>query len=232
MLLDLSDLDSVRRFVDEFRAKQLPLHILLNNAGVMGPPYTLTKQGHELQFATDHLGHFLLTTLLLDEIKEYKARVVTVSSLGHFALLRNVKAINNVEQFNVTDKTKYSRDISYGYAKLANVLFTRELQKRLDGSGAFAYSLHPGTVLTELGRYIPCVGSLLVFSFVRHFASLVGKHPKEGAQTSLYCATHPNAIPGEYHVDCRVAPSSKFANDLKLASELWEYSERLVRNGI
>jgi len=195
----------------------------------MATPYTLTKQGHELQFGTNHLGHFLLTTLLLDEIKENKARVVTVSSLVHFGFLRNVKAINSPEQFNVTNKTKYARELSYGYSKLANILFTRELQKRLEGSGSYAYSLHPGSVLTELPRYVPVVGPLLQLPFVHYVASLLGKYPKEGAQTSLYCATQ-NAIPGEYHADCKLAPSSKFANDLTLASELWEYSERVVRN--
>jgi len=228
MLLDLSDLDSVRRFVDDFRAKQLPLHILINNAGIMTPPYGLTKQGHELQFGTNHLGHFLLTTLLLDEIKEYKARVVTVSSLAHFAFIRKVNVINSVEQLNVIDKTKYSRELSYGYSKLANVLFTRELERRLEGSGAHAYSLHPGSVLSELGRHIPIFGTLTQSPIGHGALSLIFKYPKEGAQTSLYCATQ-NAVPGEYHADCKLAPCSNFANDLKLASELWAYSEQLVR---
>jgi len=226
MLLDLSDLDSVRRFVDDFRAKQLPLHILINNAGIMDPPYGLTKRGHESQFGTNHLGHFLLTTLLLDEIKEYKARVVTVSSLAHFALIRN-KVINSVEQLNVIDKTKYVGEESYGYSKLANLLFTRELERRLEGSGAHAYSLHPGSVVTELARNVPIFGTLVQSRIGRRALGLLLKYPEEGAQTSLYCATQ-NAVPGEYHVDCKLAPCSNFASDLKLASELWAYSERLV----
>jgi len=230
MLLDVSDLDSVRRFVDEFKAKRSPLHALINNAGIMMTPHGLTKQGHELQFGTNHLGHFLLTTLLLDEIKENKTRVINVASLAHTFPGSNKSDVKKVAELNVLDKTKYNPKKSYGYTKLANIWFTTELQKRLGDSGASAYVLHPGSVQTEILRSVPILGWLSNTSLYHWATSLVLKSLPEGAQTTLYCATQPTAIPGEYHSDCRLTPTTALADSPDKATELWEYSEQLIRN--
>ena len=145
--LDLASLDSVRKFASEILDKELRIDVLINNAGVMVPPYTKTADGFELQFGVNHLAHFLLTNLLLDRLKQApSARIVNVSSLAH--------EWGKINFDDLQSEVSYSRGGAYGQSKLANVLFTRSLARRLQGTNVTAYSVHPGSVRTELGRHI------------------------------------------------------------------------------
>ena len=147
MPLDLSSLDSVRSFCASVLDSEPRLDILVNNAGVMACPYAKTADGFEMQFGVNHLGHFLLTNLLLDRLKEAPAaRIVNVSSSAH----RRGKI--NFDDLNSTQS--YQQWLAYGQSKLANILFTRSLAKRLEGTNVIANSLHPGVIRTELGRHI------------------------------------------------------------------------------
>jgi len=121
-----------------------------------------------------------------------------------------------------------NRTTSYGYSKLANIWFTIELQKRLGDSGATAYSLHPGSVQTNLARGIPFIGRISTIPQLQSITSVFFKTPREGAQTSIYCATQPTAVPGEYHADCQRVATTALADDPERARELWDWSEQLV----
>ena len=153
--LDLASLDSVRRFAAKILEEEPRIDILINNAGIMAlPERTLSQDGFEMQFAVNHLGHFLLTNLLLDRIKEApSARIINVSSKGHIR--------GNLDFDNLNSEKSYVPWVTYGTSKLANILFTRSLAKRLEGTGVTANSLHPGAIMTELGRH-------LTFSMVRY----------------------------------------------------------------
>uniref|UniRef100_A0A0K8U2X9 Retinol dehydrogenase 13 n=2 Tax=Bactrocera latifrons TaxID=174628 RepID=A0A0K8U2X9_BACLA len=144
---DLASMDSIRKFVESFKKEQVKLDILINNAGVMRCPRSLTKDGFEMQLGVNHMGHFLLTNLLLDLLKKSApSRIVTVSSLAHTRGEINIADLNS-------DKS-YDPGRAYNQSKLANILFTRELAKRLEGTGVSANALHPGVVDTELFRHM------------------------------------------------------------------------------
>ena len=157
--LDLASLDSVRKFAAKILEEEPHIDILINNAGVMAiPKRMLTQDGFEMQFGTNHLGHFLLTNLLLDRIKEApSARIVNVSSKAHIR--------GNLDFDNLNSEKSYTPWLAYGNSKLANILFTRSLAKRLEGTGVMTNSLHPGLIMTELSRH-------LTLSMVRHFSVL------------------------------------------------------------
>ena len=145
--LDLASLESVRQFASKVLEEEPTIDILVNNAGVMACPYSKTEDGFEMQFGVNHLGHFLLTNLLLDRLKESPAaRIVNVSSTAH----RRVDAINFDD---LNSEKSYNRMAAYGQSKLANILFTRSLAKRLVGTSVIANCLHPGVIRTELGRH-------------------------------------------------------------------------------
>ena len=146
--LDLASLDSVRRFAAKILEEEPRIDILINNAGIMAlPERTLSQDGFEMQFAVNHLGHFLLTNLLLDRIKEApSARIINVSSKGHIR--------GNLDFDNLNSEKSYVPWVTYGTSKLANILFTHSLAKRLEGTGVTANSLHPGAIMTELGRHL------------------------------------------------------------------------------
>ena len=145
--LDLASLDSVRKFVDKVLKEEPRIDILINNAGVLYLSRTLTQDGFEMQFGVNHLGHFLLTNLLLDRIKEApSARIVNVSSVAH--------AFGKIDFDNLNCEKAFSRWGAYGTSKLANILFTRSLAKRLKGTNVTVNSLHPGTITTELSRNV------------------------------------------------------------------------------
>ena len=144
--LDLASCKSIRSFANKILSEEQEIHIFINNAGVMFVPYTLTEEGFETHFGVNHLGHFLLTNLLLDRIKESApSRIVIVSSLAH---------VTGYLDFNdMMWSKRYQSQLAYCRSKLANVMFSRELAKRIAGSGVTMCSLHPGTVYTELTRY-------------------------------------------------------------------------------
>lgn len=183
----------------------------------MFTPYTQTEDGFEMQMGTNHLGHFLLTNLLMDTLKaSAPSRIINVSSNGHL-----VGKINR-EDFQMSKN--YNRVLAYGNSKLANILFTRELSKRLHGTGVTANTLHPGAVNTELQRYNPIIK--LLFSP----ALLFFKTPKAGAQTTLMLALDPrfDKISGNYYSDCQLDNESAAARDDDTAGWLWNFSEDLT----
>ena len=221
--LDLASLASVRDCATEIKNNEERLDVLINNAGVMMCPFQKTKDGFEMQIGTNHLGHFLFTNLLLDKIKaSAPSRIVNVSSRAHERGKINLEDIN-------FERRAYKPMVAYEQSKLANVLFTLELIQRLRGTDVTCYSLHPGVVRTELGRHIESV-----IGPTKHFFwSLLyffTKSPKEGAQTSIYCAVDEEAgqETGHYYSDCKKKEPQPLAKDKKLAKELWELSATLV----
>jgi retinol dehydrogenase 12 len=209
--LDLADLESVRSCASEFQARGEPLHVLVNNAGVAGVR-GVTRQGFELIFGVNHLGHFLLTQALLGRITESApARVVTVASDEHYrakgidfdALRRPARGITGIPE--------------YAVSKLCNVLFTQELARRTAGTGVTTYALHPGVVASDIWRRVPWPIRPLM---TRRMLSV-----SEGAQTSLYCATSPDVAQdsGKFYDKCAERAPSRVATP-ELARELWERS--------
>ena len=214
--LDLGDFDSVRQCANMFLERGLPLHLLVNNAGLAGTG-GFTKSGFELAFGVNHMGHFLLTQLLLERIKaSAPARIVTVASRAHY----RVRGIdwNAVRQ---PTRTRFAL-AEYGVSKLANVLFSAELSRRLAGSGVTTYALHPGVVASDVWRSLPRPLLPLIKMWMIS--------TEEGAATTLYCAASSEAglETGLYYDKCRVTPASKVARDLTLAAELWKRSEQWV----
>jgi len=237
MKLDLADLQSVRSFVKNFEAKRVPLHILINNAGVMAlPNKVLTKDGFEMQFGTNHLGHFLLTGLLLPHLREAGSkdptsspRVVNVSSKASERY--QTGAVIDFE--NLQSEKEYTPWGAYRQSKLANVLFARELARRekQSGSRVTSYSLHPGAVLTDIMRNLPWY--LQILGKIPGFPLLIPfKTPFQGAQTTLYCALADiGDQSGQYFADCVLKKNpNPLAYDDDLAKRLWEVSEKLVKH--
>mmetsp|Transcript_22658 Transcript_22658/g.33124 ORF Transcript_22658/g.33124 Transcript_22658/m.33124 type:complete len:387 (+) Transcript_22658:39-1199(+) len=223
--LDLCSFKSVRDFVKEFKALGLPLHCLINNAGVMMPTRTTTKDGLEMVFTSNHLGHFLLTNLLLPDLEATKGRVVNVASSMH----RAVKT--GIDFDDIMSERNYSLFGTYSRSKLANVLFSLELDRRLrsSGSNVTVNAVHPGIVLTEVTR------SLNFFVRQAHalltpLMLLVQKLPSQGAYTSVFAATSPalEGVSGRYLVHCKSYPVSKHASDPDAASKLWDVSSKLT----
>jgi NAD(P)-dependent dehydrogenase (short-subunit alcohol dehydrogenase family) len=220
--LDLAWLESVREFARGFLATGRPIHLLINNAGVMLPDRRETRDGFEAHLGVNHLGHFLLTNLLLERIRaSAPARIVNVSSEAmQFASLTPELADLNWE------RRRFSGWRSYGDSKLMNLMFTNELNRRLDGAGVTAVALHPGMVTTELGRDQKGWLNLLGI-FVRPLM----KTAAQGAATTLYAAVSADPLqPGaSYLADCAPARPAKLAGDREVEARLWELSERLTR---
>lgn len=210
--LDLASLASVRDGAARFLARDLPLHLLINNAGVAGQRGE-TKEGFELHFGTNHLGHFLLTELLLERIKaSAPARIVNVSSTMHYkAKALDLDAVRGFTK-SITGLPEYE------VSKLANVLFSAELARRLEGSGVTTYSLHPGGVASDAYRRIP-------WPF-RKLVTMGMLTNEEGALTSLHCALSDEAgkETGLYYDKSRVREPSALARDRALAKQLWDRS--------
>ncbi len=220
--LELADLVSVRAFVEGFLASGRRLDLLVNNAGVMARPLTLTAQGIESQVGINHLGHFALTVGLLPALGP-TGRVVTVASAVH----TRGKASHVLETLTGDPAfiaRRYSPYGSYDDSKLANVLFTRGLAKRL-APGQSALSVHPGVIGTNLARSMGVLGKVFTF-FLRLFA----KSPAQGAATSVFAATAPELAgqSGTYLANCAVATCSPEGQDAELAERMWAASEQLV----
>uniref|UniRef100_A0A803PQI4 Short-chain dehydrogenase TIC 32, chloroplastic n=1 Tax=Cannabis sativa TaxID=3483 RepID=A0A803PQI4_CANSA len=228
MELDLSSIASVRKFATEFNSSGLPLNILINNAGIMATPFMLSKDKIELQFATNHIGHFLLTNLLLETMRrtalecKREGRILNVSSRRHkFSYKEGIRFDK------INDQSGYNCLSAYGQSKLANVLHMNELARRLKEEGAklTANSLHPGAIYTNLFRH---------HSFVSALASLVGKYfmknIQQGAATTCYVALHSEVKgkSGYYFADSNIAEASSQANDPNLATKLWNFSSDLI----
>lgn len=211
--LDLADLHSVRQAAQAFEAWGLPLHALINNAGVAGAKGQ-TRQGFELAFGTNHLGHFHLTQLLLPLLlKTPQSRVVTVASRAHLAALNGItwESLEQVtrSRFGITE---------YAVSKLANILFASELARRHASQGLLSYSLHPGVIKTEVWRHAPWWAQPL-------FALRRMKTPLEGAQTTLHCVLHASPEQnGLYFSNCQPRTPGDHASNPLLARQLWERS--------
>uniref|UniRef100_A0A8D1N4U5 NADP-retinol dehydrogenase n=1 Tax=Sus scrofa TaxID=9823 RepID=A0A8D1N4U5_PIG len=211
--LELADLKKIQATSSGFLSEEKHLHILINNAGVMMCPYSKTADGFETHIGVNHLGHFLLTHLLLEKLKESApSRVVNVSSLAHH--------MGRIHFHNLQGEKFYHAGLAYCNSKLANVLFTQELARRLKGSGVTTYSVHPGTVDSELVRH----SSLL--RWIWWLFSFFIKTPQQGAQTSLYCALTEGleVLSGNHFSDCHVAWVSAQARNETVARRLWDVS--------
>ncbi|MDV3125645.1 SDR family NAD(P)-dependent oxidoreductase [Mycobacterium sp. 21AC1] len=224
--LDLGSLASVREAAEELRTRHDRIDLLINNAGVMYPPKETTADGFELQFGTNHLGHFALTGLLLDHLLAAPgSRVVTVSSIGH--------RVNAAIHFDDLQwELGYSRVGAYGQSKLANLMFTYELQRRLTGERTTALAAHPGGSDTELLRHLPRVLQRAVPAMRPLFQDAAA-----GALPTLRAATDPGALGGQYFGPDgpgglrgypKVVPSSDQSHDAALQRRLWAVSEELT----
>ncbi|CAN1267457.1 Short-chain dehydrogenase TIC 32, chloroplastic [Linum perenne] len=243
MELDLSSLASVRKFASAFNSSGRRLNLLINNAGVMATPFTLSKDNIELQFATNHLdssvnenlhmfflaGHFLLTSLLLENMKKTaveskkEGRIVVVASEAHRATYPN-----GIRFDKINDKTGYSAYLAYGQSKLSNILHANELSRRLkeEGANITANSLHPGIIATNLFRHMTIISGKntlnpKLFSFVFYM----------GAATTCYVALHPQVkgISGEYFSDSNLGNTTSLGKDAALGKKLWDFSSDLVK---
>ncbi|XP_024147427.1 retinol dehydrogenase 14b [Oryzias melastigma] len=219
--LDLASLTSVQAFCEEIKKEEPKIDVLVNNAGIYQCPYTKTEDGFEMQLGVNHLGHFLLTHLLLDLLKaSAPSRIVVVSSklykYGHI----------NFDDLN--SENGYNKAFCYSQSKLANLLFTLELARQLDGTGVTVNALTPGIVRTRLGRHvhIPLLAKPLFY-----LASLVFfKSPLEGAQTPLYLACSPDVegVSGKCFANCEEEKLMSKATDEQAAKRLWDMSRRMV----
>ena len=214
---DFSSLIQVRRLADEILSTTDRLDLLINNAGLMSPKYRFSSEGFELTFAVNHLAPFLLTNLLLDRVKaSAPARIVTVASEAHRGHRLNLNQLAQPHDWGALR--------AYGRSKLCNILFTRELAARLDGSGVLATCLHPGVVATAIGQR----GGLteLVWRLIKPFLTT----PEKGAETSLFLATVPDPTPfhGGYVIGKSLARPDPAVLDRSMAQRLWEESARLV----
>jgi NAD(P)-dependent dehydrogenase (short-subunit alcohol dehydrogenase family) len=224
--LDLGSLESVRAAADELKAAHPRIDLLINNAGVMYPSTrTLTKDGFETQFGTNHLGHFALTGLLLENLLGVPgSRVVTVSSVGH-------RIIAKIHFDDLQWEKKYNRVGAYGQSKLANLMFTYDLQRRLAAkdSETIAVAAHPGLSDTELMRHMP--------GFMVPVVSLVAQSAAKGALPTLRAATDPDVKGGQYYGpdglgeasgNPKVVASSAQSHDVQIQERLWSVSEQLT----
>ena len=216
--LELASLASVRECARLFMQLNLPLHLLVNNAGVAGLR-GMTQDGFEMAFGVNHLGHFLLTQLLLEKlISSGPSRVVTVSSRAH-------KRTPGIDWDDLSRPTRTWTGIrEYAVSKLANLLFSSELAKRMNGTSVSTYALHPGVVDTEIWRALP--------DWARPLLRLRGfLTPEEGARTTLHCAMHaPQTESGLYYADSQPTQASALGQDSELATNLWERSEVWVNH--
>ena len=226
--LDLTSLDSVRAAARQLASDYDRIDLLINNAGVMYTPKSNTKDGFELQFGTNHLGHFAFTGLLLDRLLPVAgSRVVTVSSVGH-------RILADIHFDDLQWERSYNRVAAYGQAKLANLLFTYELQRRLaPGGTTIAAAAHPGMSDTELMRNMPAP---LVSAFER-IAPLVAQNPAMGALPTLRAATDPAVLGGQYYGPDgigqtrgypKIVGSSRKSHDVERQRRLWAVSEELT----
>ncbi|KAL5710958.1 NADP-retinol dehydrogenase [Ranunculus cassubicifolius] len=209
--LDLCSMKSVEEFVENFNALDLPLNILINNAGIMSCPYALSEDGVEMQFATNHLGPFHLTNLLLDKMKNtaqvtgIEGRIVNLSSVAHKFPYKE-----GIRFDNINDEKSYDDKKAYGQSKLASILHANELSRRLkeEGANITANSLHPGLIVTNLWK---------------HSRFLM-------TATTCYVALHPSlkGVSGKYFADCNEMKPTKLGVNEELGKKLWDVSEKFV----
>ena len=219
ILCDLGDYDSIRSFSKQVHERFEKIDILVNNAGFISLDRQETKEGLERQFGVNHIGHFLLTTQLLDMMGE-GARIVNVASGAHKTGKIHFDDINLKKGFNVIK--------AYSQSKLANVLFTRELARRVASKGITVNCCHPGAVATNIGIDRESGFGKTITGMLKPFFLT----PEEGARTAIFLATDESVkdVTGEYFYKCKIARSSKRSQDIELARRLYELSEKLVKD--
>jgi NAD(P)-dependent dehydrogenase (short-subunit alcohol dehydrogenase family) len=217
---ELSDPNSVRACAESVKRLGLELSGIVGNAGIMALPRLERAHGYELQFFTNHVGHFLLVTGLLGALSS-TARVVMVSSSMH----RRAPAVG-IDFDNLRGERSYDNWQAYGRSKFANVLFAKQLARRFGGTGRTANAVHPGVIRTELQRHMPGFASAAMSAI----APLAFKTVEQGAATQVYVATRPElaSSSGQYFADCNVAQARPDTDDVRLAEQLWEVSERIA----
>jgi NAD(P)-dependent dehydrogenase (short-subunit alcohol dehydrogenase family) len=218
MRADLSSQQDVRQLANEFKGKYSHLHVLINNAGAVFMQRQLSVDGIEMTFTLNHLAGFLLTNLLLDTLKaSAPARIINVSSGAHTS--------GKIEFDNLQGERVYSPRV-YENSKLANILFTMELARRLKGTGVTVNALHPGFTATGFAKNNGKASAALVSLIT----PLVARSPAKGAETSVYLASSPTVegITGEYFYDSHVIPAAPQATDMVVARKLWEVSAEIV----
>jgi retinol dehydrogenase-12 len=232
MYMDLSDLDSVRECAHKLLARRLNISVLLNNAGQMMPPHDTTKQGFEIQFGVNYLGHFLLVYYLMDNLLKNNARIINTGSIAHgFYWFTNPFRSQYIRYDCIKSSchNMFKVDL-YSQSKWAMMLFTCELQRKIDQteSRATSYSLHPGCVLTDLPRHIPTI--LMIPTRLTRWFWL--KKPFEGAQTSIYLCIMPDIerYKGKYFADCKIKRATKATYIDANAQELWSKTEELLKD--
>jgi NAD(P)-dependent dehydrogenase (short-subunit alcohol dehydrogenase family) len=230
--IDLASLESVRKAAAELAGRYPNIDLLINNAGLMMPPYGLTKDGYELQFGTNHLGHFALTGLLMRQLLATPgSRVVTVSSNAHRAGRINFDDLNSAR--------RYRRTAAYGQSKVANLMFTYELQRRLSAAEAqtIALAAHPGTARTDLTRHLSAVSNVAMGPRFSSLNSWFVQGAAMGALPTLRAATDPAAVGGTYYGPDGfgqltgypvVVTSSTRSHNRQAQRRLWAESEQLT----
>jgi NAD(P)-dependent dehydrogenase (short-subunit alcohol dehydrogenase family) len=218
LLADLSSHQEVRRLAKGFKRKYSHLHILLNNAGAVFIQRQLSVDGIEMTFALNHLASFLLTNLLLDTLKaSAPARIINVSSNAH--------TTGKIEFDNLQGERNYTPRV-YENSKLANILFTMELARRLQGAGVTVNALHPGFTATGFAKN----NGKMMATLVSIFAPLVARSPAKGAETSIFLASSPSVegLTGKYFYDSKVIAVAPQATDMVVAKKLWDASTKMV----
>jgi NAD(P)-dependent dehydrogenase (short-subunit alcohol dehydrogenase family) len=220
---ELSDPASVRACVATVQGMGISLDVIIANAGIMALPKLNQAHGYELQFFTNHIGHFILVTGLLDRLTD-DGRVVMLSSAAH-----QMAPAGGIEFDNLSGEKNYKGWVAYGQSKIANLLFAKELARRFAGTNKTAYAVHPGVIATNLGRHLGM--SALLGSVVWGLGNILFlKTIPQGAATQCYVAANPAALSGsgEYWADGNIAKPRAEANDAALAAKLWDVSEKIV----
>jgi len=219
MALDLASFKSIRAFAAKYKEAGYPLHILICNAGVSMIPYRKTEEGLEFITGTNHFGHFLLTTLLLDVLeKSAPSRIVVVSSSLHAGTPIKFDDIPTPKQ------SAYGAMSQYQQSKLMNLLMVKELHRRYADKKISSFALHPGVIQTNILREAACMACFMCVC-----ASCCTKSPAQGAATTVYCATAKGleSKSGQYFADSQECPCDKVGNDAEAAKKLWEVSEKI-----
>ena len=216
---DVSDLQSVRGAAEELTGKLFGINILINNAGSAFLKKKISKDGFEMTFALNHLGHFLLTESLMPLLLKGQARIINVSSEGHRRAKPNFDDLK-------WEQTPYKMLKAYGISKLYNIYFTKSLAEKYGAKGIVSYALHPGVVNTNIWDGMTGVGRILIW-----FLKLIMITPEKGAETTIYLATQPKLEKksGKYFIKCKVAKNSVVADDVDARNKLWAISEKLVK---
>lgn len=223
---ELSDFDSVVSCAESVQALDQPVDILMCNAGIMALPELEQCYGYEMQFVTNHLGHFLLIQHLLEQVKAAAAgRIVLLSSAAHMMAPKG-----GINFDNLTGENGYRGWPFYGQSKLANLLTALELTQRLEGTNTTANAVHPGVINTNLGRHMDDGG--IRAKLTNGVVGLFGKDIPQGAATQCYVATAPDldGISGRYFANCNLARSTRPGRDKELAARLWQESEEILAN--